>query len=51
MEWRYGKCIIEGNVEEKRRRGRPLTSRASDIVKLVGGNLADAALQAVDREA
>ena len=30
--------IVEGKVEGKRR-GRPLTSWASDIVKLVGGRL------------
>ena len=43
-------CIIEGKVEGKRRRGRPLISWASDIVKLVGGSLANAVHQAVDRE-
>ena len=32
------RCIIDGKVEEKRRRGRPLTSWANDIVKLVGGS-------------
>ena len=47
---RNRRCIIEGKVEGKRRRGRPLTSWASDIVKLVGGCLADAVHQAVDRE-
>ena len=36
-------CTIEGMVEGKRRRERPLTSWASDIVKLVGGSLAGAA--------
>ena len=44
------RCIIEGKVEGMRRRGRPLTSWASDIVKLVGGRLADAVYQDVDRE-
>ena len=44
------RCIIEGKLEGKRRKGRPLTSWASDIVKLVGGRLADAVHQAVDRE-
>ena len=29
------RCIIEGKVEGMRRRGRPLSSWASDIVKLV----------------
>ena len=43
-------CIIEGKVEEKRTRGRPLTSWASDIVKLFGGSLASAVHQAADRE-
>ena len=42
--------IIEGKAEGKRRRGRPLTSWASDIVKLVGGSLADAVHKAADRE-
>ena len=44
------RCIIEGKVEGKRRKGRPLTSWASDIVKLFRGNLADPVHQAVDRE-
>ena len=39
-----------GKVEGKRRRGMSLTSWASDIVKLVGGSLADAVHKAVDRE-
>ena len=42
------RCIIEGIVEGKRRRGRPLTSWANYIVKLVEGSLADAVHQAVD---
>ena len=42
--------IIEGKVEGTRRRGRPLTSWASDIVKVVGGSLTDAVHQAVNRE-
>ena len=45
-----GRCTIEGKVKGKRRRARPLKSWASDIVKLVGGGLADAVHQAVDRE-
>ena len=44
------RCIIEGKVEEKRRRGKPLTQWASEIVKLFGGSLASAVHQAVDRE-
>lgn len=44
------RCIIEENVEGKRRRGRPLTSWASDIVKLVGGSMPEADHQAADRE-
>ena len=44
------RCIIEGKVEGKRRIGRPLTSWASDVVRLVGGSLAEAVHQAVDRE-
>ena len=36
------RCIIEGKIEGRKRKGRPLTSWASDIVKLVGGSLADA---------
>ena len=44
------RCIIEGKVKSKRRKGRPLTSWASDIVKLVGGSLIDAVHQAVNRE-
>ena len=44
------RCIIEGKVEEKRRRGRPLTSWESDIVKLFGGSFASAVHQAADRE-
>ena len=44
------RCIIEGTVEGKRRKGRPLTSWASVIVKLVGGSLANPVHQAVDRE-
>ena len=43
------RCIIEGKVEEERR-GRPLKSWASDIVKLVGGSLPSAIHQAADRE-
>ena len=42
------RCIIEGKVEGKRRRGRPLTSWASDVVILVGGSLAEAVHQAVN---
>ena len=42
------RCIIEGKVEGKRRRGRQLTSWASDTVKLVGGSLADTVDQTVD---
>ena len=44
------RCIIEGKVEGKRRRGRPLTSWASEIVKLVGGSLVDVVHQALDRK-
>ena len=44
------RCIIEGKVEGKRRKGSPLTLWASDIGKLVGGSLADAVHQVVDRE-
>ena len=44
------RCIIEGKVVGKRRTGRPLTSWASDIVKLVGGNLTDAVHQLLTRE-
>ena len=36
------RCIIEGKIEGKKRKGWPLTSWASDNVKLVGGSLADA---------
>ena len=32
------RCTIEGKVEGKRRKGRPLTLWASDIVKFVGGS-------------
>ena len=39
-----------GMVEGKRRRERPLASWASDIVKLVGGSLANAVYQGVDKE-
>ena len=46
----FGNIIRKGGVEEKRRRGRPLTSWASDIVKLFGGSLASAEHQAADRE-
>ena len=42
--------IMEGKVEGKRRRGRQLTSWASDIVKVVGGRSADAVHQAVNQE-
>ena len=44
------RCIIEGKVEGKRRRGMPLTSPTSDLAKLVGGSFADSVHQAVDRE-
>jgi len=39
---------IKGKCYVKRRRGKPLTPWASDILKLVGGHLADAVHQAVD---
>ena len=39
-----------GKAQGKRRKGRPLASWASDIVKLVGGSLTDAVHQAGDRE-
>ena len=32
------RCIIEGQVDGKRRSRRPLKSWANDIVKLVGGS-------------
>ena len=44
------RCITEGMVGGKRRRGRPLKSWVSDIVKFVRGSLAHAVHQAVDRE-
>ena len=44
------RCIIEGKVEGKGRRGRPLTSWASDFVRWIEGSLVEAAHQAVDRE-
>ena len=33
------RCIIEGKVEGKGRKGKPLTSWASDIMNLVGGRV------------
>ena len=44
------RCIMEGKVEGKRRRGRSLTSWANAIVKLVGESSADAVHRAVDQE-
>ena len=42
--------MIEGKVEGKRRRGRPLISWASDIVNLFEGSWADAVQQAGSQE-
>ena len=46
---RHKSCIIEGKVEERKIRGRPLTSSASEIMKFVGGSLADTFHKAVAR--
>ena len=43
-----GRCIIEGMVEAKIKRRKPLRLWASDFVKLVGGGLADAVHRAAD---
>ena len=44
------KYIIDGKIEGKIRRGRPLTSWASGIAKQVGASLVDAVHHAVDRK-
>ena len=41
---------IEGKVEGKRRKGRPLTTWACSMMKVVGGSFSDSVHQAVDRE-